>query len=380
MKSDNAGMSDRIMRRKFFYFSNSVFPSQRANNVQVIQMCEALTRFGYQVTLVCYRTHEVSEEEIFDAYGVVDSFRLSFIEVQSERYKFFRSLLQFIMLAMKIPKDAIIYGRDVYPLIMCAFFGRFTSYEVHGDPMNSIENLATNLLVKLPNLKKIVAISNGLATRICERYHLTPAAVLVAHDGCNQNQISSEVVSNKAIRDVGYIGSLDVSGRGVDVVLYLAERHPELNFHLVGGHAHQVDYWQRRASKNVTFHGFVKHSEVSDKLEMFDIALMPYQYDLKLSGSKVSTIEYMSPMKMFEYMAAAKIIISSDLPVLREVLDESNSYLVQCDRYADWSSAIKKIVEDPAKARLKAQGARKLLEAEFTWNARVERLLDGGAL
>ena len=132
MKSDNAGMSDRIMRRKFFYFSNSVFPSQRANNVQVIQMCEALTRFGYQVTLVCYRTHEVSEEEIFDAYGVVDSFRLSFIEVQSERYKFFRSLLQFIMLAMKIPKDAIIYGRDVYPLIMCAFFGRFTSYEVHG--------------------------------------------------------------------------------------------------------------------------------------------------------------------------------------------------------------------------------------------------------
>ena len=197
----------------------------------------------------------------------------------------------------------------------------------------------------------------------------------MARDGCNQNQISSEVVSNKAIRDVGYIGSLDVSGRGVDVVLYLAERHPELNFHLVGGHAHQVDYWQRRASKNVTFHGFVKHSEVSDKLEMFDIALMPYQYDLKLSGSKVSTIEYMSPMKMFEYMAAAKIIISSDLPVLREVLDESNSYLVQCDRYADWSSAIKKIVEDPAKARLKAQGARKLLEAEFTWNARLNACL-----
>ena len=380
MKSDNARLAHRIARPKFFYFSSSVFPSQRANNVQVIQMCEALTRFGYEVTLVCYKTRELSEEEIFDAYGVVDSFRLFFIEVRSERYKFFRSLLQFVMLVMKIPKDAVVYGRDVYPLIMCAFFGRFTSYEAHGDPMNSVENLAMNLLVKLPNLKKIVAISNGLSTRICERYHLTPASVLVAHDGCNPNQISSEVVSNKAVRGVGYVGSLDVSGRGVDVVLYLAERHPELHFHVVGGHANQVDYWQRKASKNVIFHGFVKHSEVSDKLEMFDIALMPYQHDLKLSGSKVSTIEYMSPMKMFEYMAAAKIIISSDLPVLREVLDESNSYLVQCDRYADWSSAIQEIVDDPARARLKAQGARKLLEAEYTWNARVERLLHGGAL
>ena len=47
----------------FFIFQTLCFLLQRANNVQVIQMCEALTRFGYQVTLVCYRTR-VSEEEI----------------------------------------------------------------------------------------------------------------------------------------------------------------------------------------------------------------------------------------------------------------------------------------------------------------------------
>ena len=39
-------------------------------------------------------------------------------------------------------------------------------------------------------------------------------------------------------------------------------------------------------------------------------------------------------MKMFEYMAAGRAIVSSDLPVIREVLNERNA--VFCKAGGDW--------------------------------------------
>ena len=41
-------------------------------------------------------------------------------------------------------------------------------------------------------------------------------------------------------------------------------------------------------------------------------------------------------MKMFEYMAAGRAILSSDLPVLREVLNEENAILLPPDEPAAW--------------------------------------------
>ena len=42
----------------------------------------------------------------------------------------------------------------------------------------------------------------------------------------------------------------------------------------------------------------------------------------------VNISDFTSPLKLFEYMSHKKPIIASDLPVIREVLDEKNSILV----------------------------------------------------
>ena len=56
---------------------------------------------------------------------------------------------------------------------------------------------------------------------------------------------------------------------------------------------------------------------------------MPYQAKVSIGVKGHDTGRWMSPMKMFEYMAAGVPVISSDLAVLREILiNEKNALLV----------------------------------------------------
>ena len=60
-----------------------------------------------------------------------------------------------------------------------------------------------------------------------------------------------------------------------------------------------------------------------------DILLMPYTKKATFSGNYGNIINFMSPMKMFDYLGAGKIIISSNIKVLREILlNNYNSILI----------------------------------------------------
>ncbi|RWN99146.1 glycosyltransferase family 4 protein [Mesorhizobium sp.] len=55
----------------------------------------------------------------------------------------------------------------------------------------------------------------------------------------------------------------------------------------------------------------------------------------------------MLPLKIFEYMAHGKPIVSSDLPVIREGLRDSvHSVLVAPDNRSDWVKALQRLREN----------------------------------
>ena len=54
-------------------------------------------------------------------------------------------------------------------------------------------------------------------------------------------------------------------------------------------------------------------------------------------------------MKLFEYMAAGRAIIASNLPSIREILEsERNAVLVEPDEPRLLAEGIKRIISDPA--------------------------------
>jgi glycosyltransferase involved in cell wall biosynthesis len=126
---------------------------------------------------------------------------------------------------------------------------------------------------------------------------------------------------------------------------------------------------------NLTFTGFVPNADLPRWQAAADVLVMPY--GRSISGSSGGdTAAVASPMKMFEYMAAGRAILSSDLPVIREVLTESMCAFAPPDDAAAWQAALGALLADPEKRRALGRAARAEVE-KYTWLARTQALLRG---
>jgi len=80
-------------------------------------------------------------------------------------------------------------------------------------------------------------------------------------------------------------------------------------------------------------------------------------------------------MKMFEYMAAGRPIISSDLPVIHEVLSDQTAIFCTPDDLTDWQTALMSLHADPAMRKRFGKNAREAVTA-YTWQARMQKALE----
>ena len=84
----------------------------------------------------------------------------------------------------------------------------------------------------------------------------------------------------------------------------------------------------------------------------------------------------MSPLKVFEYMAAGKPILASDIPALREILrDGETALLLPPGEPEAWAAAARALLRDPGRAAALGARARAAFLAEYTWDARAARIL-----
>jgi glycosyltransferase involved in cell wall biosynthesis len=177
---------------------------------------------------------------------------------------------------------------------------------------------------------------------------------------------------------VGYTGHL-YPGRGMSLLTELARCFPGINFLWVGGRQQDVNVWCERLAaeniRNITLTGFVENSQLPLFQAAADILLMPYERVITGSSGGNSTT-YASPMKMFEYMACKRAIISSDLPVIREVLNPSNAILCPPEDIDAWSQALGNLIYDEEKRNSLAEQAWLDIQ-QYTWLERARKALQG---
>lgn len=362
------------MKNRLLYISNSIIPSQYANSVHVMKMCQALQQNDFEVELVCYTQNKnFDNDEIFFKYGIDTKFKLKHFYIKSLRAKFFQKFFSILLLLLNYDKKSLVYGRDVYGVYLASLLGFEIIYESHGLPTTTLYRFIEKLVLKSKKLKKFVVISDKLKEIYLDSGLVKDEnKILVLHDGADEIDLSQNKINLGDGFHIGYVGSLYYEGRGVDIILEVAKLNLDFTFHLIGGKDEEVKYWKTIATDNIKFYGFLPHSEASKYLLSFDVVLMPYQKDLKLADNKVNTSSWMSPMKMFEYMAAKKVIVSSDLPVIREVLNEDNSILVEPDNIQDWSEAVKKLDANSILRYNIAQNSYQDLIHYYTWRKRAK--------
>ena len=167
-------------------------------------------------------------------------------------------------------------------------------------------------------------------------------------------------------------------GRGIEIIIELSRKIDDVLFLVYGGNEVDVERLkQKHSNKNLMFMGYVENSMARKMMLSVDILLMPYQKEVSIGLKGHDTARWMSPMKMFEYMATKNPIISSNLPALREVLiNGENAILVQCDNVLDWENAIKNIILDKELSDKISNNAYCDYKEKYNWDIRAKKIID----
>lgn len=370
---------------KILYISSSKLPSRQANGVHVMKMCQALARQGHQVIMLARRGEKKIKEDIWGYYGVKRCFEI-------EKLSLFFGFLEKIFYILRVwyyilrnkNKYQFFYGRFLYGMWLVSKIKTSFSYESHSPPHGIIEKIAEKSTLKSPYMRSVVVISNALKDIYKKTYSwLDPKKILVAHDGADvlrekkkfQKNTEGETLKGKKEINVGYVGSL-YKGRGVELIIQIAEKIPKAAFHIIGGSKTEIDpYRHLTKSTNVHFYGKITHSKIRTYLEQFDILLAPYQRKVGIAKKEINTVKWMSPLKVFEYMSHGKAIVVSDLPVLREVLEhQKTALLCNPENIDEWVEAIVKLQNEKLREVL-GKNAKRELEKKYGWDKRVRDIL-----
>jgi glycosyltransferase involved in cell wall biosynthesis len=258
-------------------------------------------------------------------------------------------------------------------------------YEIHAlVRRNLIDKIVESFIAR--QCDRYIFITKNLKDIYAKKYNLDFKKTIVAADAVDlkifdldltkeQARVKLGLPRNKRI--IGYCGKFKTMGmdKGISDILRAVKilNDPNILFVAIGGSEKDLDFYRNEAEKlgvqeSVEFIGAAKQSDLAVFQKACDVLLMPFP-------DKEHYAYYMSPLKMFEYMASKRPIIATDLPSIREVLSESNAIIVKPDNPGDLARGVKKVLEDD---KLSDEIAGKAYEdaKNYTWEKRVKKIID----
>lgn len=145
-----------------------------------------------------------------------------------------------------------------------------------------------------------------------DRVYLVPSAVDVKHfeRAAYDSTVVPEDTKHIPHPIVGFLGHIT---NRIDFPLleYIAKSHTNWSIVLVGGNASARGLDRMEKLPNVYLLGARPYEKVSDYLKTFDVCIIPYDADNPWNAN-------CSPLKLYEYLATGKPIVSTYLPAVRE--------------------------------------------------------------
>lgn len=160
---------------------------------------------------------------------------------------------------------------------------------------------------------------------------------------------------------IGYSGSV-ATRLDLDLLHYLATSHPDWSIVLVGVIKERdcaAGLSKLRQAGNVHFLGHKEINQVPYYVKGFDVCLIPYKVNERAHHS--------SPLKLYDYMATGKPIVSTDFASANQFKD-----VIRIARSKEnFKHSIEEVLTEKDNG---LSGKRRSIAAENTWDARVNQL------
>ncbi|QYA26040.1 glycosyltransferase family 4 protein [Gramella sp. MT6] len=114
---------------------------------------------------------------------------------------------------------------------------------------------------------------------------------------------------------------------------------------------------------NVIFQGWVKHDEIVFFLQKFDIAIHH------------SAQPYMSPLKLFEYMASGLPVIGPDTPAVREIFDGNDLVFTNGEKN-DLANKMLYLLDNPMLREEIGKNCKNKVKANYRWKHNAQRIIN----
>ena len=352
-----------------YYLVNTDLFNKKAHSIQILKTVEAINKNSdINLTIIAPKYSSSNLDELFAYHVIKNKFSIIFVKnflfSGGGKTSFYFFLIPIFLKILKIRKEIdFIYFRSEYFFILLLFLpSRIkTFYEIHRRGINRKQNFIKNKIVK--RVDGVISITNELR----KKYLKLNNNIVAAHDAVDLNRFVINIDKKEARikmnlnqneKIVMYVGSV-TEEKGVDIVLRSATLLPQISFYLLGSVNKKI--LDEEKSDNVKFFGQVDNDLIPSYLKCADVLLIPHH----------PSIKFQSPMKLFEYLASGRFIISTNLENIKEVIDEDDALFYKHDHPEDLRDKLNTFFEN----REKYEGEntkRKKKMLDFTWDKRGE--------
>ena len=352
------------MTIKVYYIADTNLENKSAYTQHVLKMCDAFSQNHCKLELLVPFSKKKSSNFLKKKYLLNAKKYFSINSIINKNILNFIDRLIFGLKAAVFTKnkDALILTRSIYSSFFLCIFKKYHYLEIHSE----MKSLSKFLMIYLDFIKKKIVISNALN----KIFGFDRANVMVLHDGTDTKNFKKTRIVNK-IKVATYIGSF-YKGRGIDLIFEIAKKFQDIKFNLYG---FKNEIKIKNKLKNVRVYKFVDYNKVPKILNKSDVLLMPYYKQVSINAKNINTANYCSPLKMFDYLASGKIIISSKLDGICEVLrNKKNAIIVEDYKINLWEKVFNDLISnkfDNKKIRKNA-----ILTAEkYSWYKRSNLII-----
>lgn len=400
---------------RLIYLLKARLPTEKAHGYQALKTCEAWQNGGLDVEIWAparvntLELERIGVKEYYSLDSEVTIRRFFVLDIMNmwdgwlpQKIAVIKKRLAAQMIGVtytlgvalylfKESENAVFYTRDhnlaghlmsIYPKLARRLF-----VEVH--TLSSTKSRKRRQARILGKCAGVVAMTEAMRSEMLE-YGLPEGKVIVAHDGVDLKKVPLDMSKQQARKLLGlphdqqiamFVGKYHTLGRekGIPEILeaigHLQSDFPNLSCYCVGGPLDREPSYRQKMTRYGTDQdrvSFVEKRPVDEVpiwLKAADILLMPHPYSEFYAY-------YVSPLKLFEYMASGRPIVASNLPSTREILsDEESALLASPGDPGDIAAQIRRLMKNATLAKKLGHRAKKRA-IHYTWSARAEKILD----